>query len=85
MESMHYDFFHSTVGYASTISAKILATGGSKEIDTLAEVQYYRQTLSKNTNALCVSICKDNGYVIAAIYAWGGLPWNVSALMVKYL
>ena len=72
---------------ASTISAEFLATGGSKETDTLAEVQAiaglfegcygdtekslnaaknYHQSLPKNTNAICVSICKDNGYVIAA-------------------
>ena len=72
---------------ASTISAEFLATGGSKEMDTLAEVQAiaglfegcygdtekslnaaknYHQSLPKNTNAICVSICKDNGYIIAA-------------------
>ena len=91
---------------ASTISAEILATGDSKEIDPLAEVQAiaglfdgcygdtekslnaaknYHQSLPKNNNAICVSICLDNGFVTAATrgadcYCSNSLPTPVRHL-----
>ena len=91
---------------ASTISAESLATGGSKEIDPLAEVQAiaglfdgcygdtekslnaaknYHQSLPKNNNAICVSICQDNGFVTAATrgadcYCSNSLPTPVRHL-----
>ena len=91
---------------ASTISAESLATGGSKEIDPLAQVQAiaglfdgcygdtekslnavknYHQSLHKNTNAICVSICLDNGFVIAATRGADCYCSNSLPIPVRYL
>ena len=91
---------------ASTISAESLATGGSKEIDPLAQVQAiaglfdgcygdtekslnavknYHQSLHKNTNAICVSICLDNGFATAATRGADCYCSNSLPIPVRYL